>query len=39
MRGRRFAEDLRWAVVRADYHGLSLTATSALTGVSERQVR
>lgn len=39
MRGRKFSEDLRWAVVRAKYHGLDSVATSALTGVSERQVR
>jgi len=39
MRGRKFTEDLRWAVVRAQYHGLNPIATSALTGVSERQIR
>jgi len=39
MRGRRFSEDLRWAIVRAGYHGLNLSTTAALTGVSERQIR
>lgn len=39
MRGRQFSEDLRWAVVRAEYHGLDATETSALTGISERQIR
>lgn len=39
MRGQRFSEDLRWAVVRAGYHGLNLTTMSALTGISERQIR
>lgn len=39
MRGRRFSEDLRWVIIRADHHGLDPTATAALTGVSERQVR
>ena len=39
MCGRRFSEDLRWAVIRAKYHGLDTTATAALTGVSERQVQ
>ena len=39
MRGRRFSEDLRWAVIRAQYHELDPIAVSALTGVSECQVR
>ena len=39
MRGLRFSEDLRWAIVRSEYHGLNTTELSALTGVSERQIR
>ena len=39
MRGRRFSEDLRWAVIRAKHQGLDLATTSALTGISERQVQ
>ena len=38
MRGRRFSEDLRWTVIRAAHQGLGLATTSALTGISERQV-
>jgi hypothetical protein len=39
MRGRQFSEDLRWVIVRAKYHGLDATEISALTGISERQIR
>jgi len=39
MHGRKFTEDLRWAAVRAQHYGLNPIATSALTGVSERQIQ
>ena len=39
MHGRRFSEDIRWSVIRAQHHGLDHKRTLALTGVSERQVR
>jgi hypothetical protein len=39
MCSRHFSKDLHWAVVCAEYHGLNPTATAALTGVSEQQVR
>lgn len=38
-RGRRFSEDLRWTVIRAQDHGLDPAVTAAITGVSQRQIR
>ena len=38
MRERRFSEDIRWSVTRAQHHGLDHKRTLGLTGVSEQQV-
>lgn len=39
MCGQQFSKDLCWAVVHAEYHGLDSTEISALTGISEQQIR
>ena len=39
MCGWRFSEDLCWAIICAEYHGLNLITMSALTGVSEQQIQ